>query len=113
MEQKKIQELLENLDSKTLSYFFKLMSEEIRFQLIFILGHENELCVSDLATLVDASIATTSHHLQILKNNDLVQNKRVGKKIYYYVSNPKIIHFVNIGLDFNHLTLTREDYIND
>lgn len=108
MEQSKMRTLLDELDTKTLSTFFKLMSEEIRFQLIFVLAHNNKLCVTDLAELLDTSIATTSHHLQILKKNNLVQSKRVGKQNFYYVDNPKIIHFVNVGLDFKQLTITKE-----
>lgn len=108
-----IQTLLKELDTKTLSAFFKLMSEEIRFQLVFILVHEKRLCVSDLAELLNASISTTSHHLQILKKNNLVQSERDGKQIFYYIDNPKIIHFVNVGLDFNHLIPTRKDSSHD
>lgn len=37
-----IQTLLKELDTKTLSAFFKLMSEEISFQLIFVLVHEKD-----------------------------------------------------------------------
>ena len=108
-----IQTLLKELDTKTLSAFFKLMSEEIGFQLVFVLVYEKRLCVSDLAELLNASIATTSHHLQILKKNNLVQSEREGKQIFYYIDNPKIIHFVNVGLDFNHLIPTRKDSLHD
>lgn len=109
----RINTLLNELDTHTLSAFFKLMSEEIRFQLIFILVHEKRLCVSDLAKLLNASIATTSHHLQILKKNNLVQSRREGKQIFYYIDNPKIIHFINVGLNFNHLISTRKDSSHD
>ena len=43
MEQLNTLNLLEELDAKTLSAFFKLMSEEIRFQLIFVLVHEKKI----------------------------------------------------------------------
>ena len=43
MKQSHTLNLLEELDAKTLSAFFKLMSEEIRFQLIFVLVHEKKI----------------------------------------------------------------------
>ncbi|MEG0285842.1 MULTISPECIES: metalloregulator ArsR/SmtB family transcription factor [Vagococcus] len=96
--------LLDDVDSQTFSAFFKLMSKEIRFQLIYLLAHEGKLCVSDLATLVNSSVATTSHHLQILKKNNLIKSERDGKQIMYYTDHPKIMHFVHIGLDFTHIS---------
>ena len=95
---------LQELDSQTYSAFFKLMSKEIRLQLIYLLVHHGQLCVSDLAELVDSSIATTSHHLQILKSNNLIQSKRDGKQILYFIEHPKVIHFINVGLDFTHIS---------
>lgn len=95
---------LQKLDSQTYSAFFKLMSKEIRLQLIYLLVHHGELCVTELAELVDSSIATTSHHLQILKTNNLIQSKRDGKQILYYTDHPKVIHFINVGLDFTHIS---------
>lgn len=99
----KLTHLLEDIDSQTFSSFFKLMSKEIRFQLIYILAYQEKLCVSDLATLVNASVSTTSHHLQILKKNNLIKSERNGKQIFYYTDHPKIIHFVHVGLDFTHI----------
>lgn len=96
--------LLDSIDAQKMSTFFKLMSEEIRFKLIFILAHEGEMCVSDLAKWVDSTIATTSHHLQLLKKNKVIENRREGKQIFYFIDNIKVSHFINIGLDFNHLS---------
>ena len=74
---------------------------------------KKKLCVSDLAKLLNATIATTSHHLQILKKNNLVQSERDGKQVFYYINNPRIIHFVNVGLDFNQITTHTEEFLND
>lgn len=93
---------LDQLDTKTMSAFFKLMSEEIRFKLTYLLAHDEKLCVTDLAEMVEASVATTSHHLQILKKNKLIKSERQGKQVLYFIDNPKIIHFINVGIDLNH-----------
>lgn len=96
-------ELLEDIDPLKMSTFFKLMSEEIRFKLTFILAHYGETCVSDLAEYVNATITTTSHHLQILKKNNVINSRRTGKQIFYFIDNPRVIHFINVGLDFGQL----------
>ncbi|MEG0254805.1 MAG: metalloregulator ArsR/SmtB family transcription factor [Vagococcus sp.] len=96
-------QLLSKVEPEKMSAFFKLMSEEIRFKLTFLLAHEKEMCVSDLAKLVDASVTSTSHHLQILKKNNVIDNRRVGKQIFYFVNNERVRYFINTGLDFHHL----------
>lgn len=102
--------LLNELDTNTLCAFFKLMSEKVRLQLVFVLVRKKKLCVSDLAELLNISIATTSHHLQILKKNNLVKSMREGKQIFYYIDNPKVIHFINVGLDFNYSISTGKNF---
>lgn len=96
-------QLLSSIEPQKMSAFFKLMSEEIRFKLTFILAHEGELCVSDLAKWVDASVTTTSHHLQILKKNHVIESHRKGKQIFYFINNERVLYFINTGLDFHHL----------
>lgn len=97
-------ELLEDIDPSKMSAFFKLMSEEIRFKLTFVLAHYGEACVSDLAEYVDSTVTTTSHHLQILKKNKVINSRREGKQIFYFIDNPRVTHFINVGLDFGQLS---------
>ena len=53
-------------------------------------GHE--MCVSEICEAFEQMAQPTiSHHLQILKHCDLVDTRRQGKMIYYYV-NKKILH---------------------
>lgn len=94
---------MESFDPKRISTFFKIMSEEIRFKLTFILAYEGEMCVSDLAKCTETSISTTSHHLQILKKNEIIESRREGKQIFYFIQNKRVLHFIKIGLDFSDL----------
>ncbi len=95
--------LLEEVNPSKMSAFFKLMSEEIRFKLTFILAHYGEACVSELADYVNASVTTTSHHLLILKKNNVISSRRDGKQIFYFIENNRVKHFINVGLDFEQL----------
>ncbi len=68
LSKEEIHNQLNTLNTENISTLFKLMSEEIRFKLIYILSHQEKMCVSELADFINASVATTSHHLQLLKN---------------------------------------------
>ena len=65
-----------------LSDFFKIMGDSTRLQLLMVLEH-GELCVSDLAYLLNMSISAVSHQLKSLRNAKLVKIRRDGKNIFY------------------------------
>ncbi len=79
LSKEEIHNQLNTLNTENISTLFKLMSEEIRFKLIYILSHQEKMCVSELADFINASVATTSHHLQLLKKYELVESTREGK----------------------------------
>lgn len=63
--------------------FGKAIADETRQRIMRLLCCR-ELCVSDLVTeLGGVSQPTVSHHLQILKQAELVDTRRDGKQIYY------------------------------
>lgn len=63
---------------------FKALADKTRQDILELLSEE-ELNVSDICSEFDISQPTVSHHLQILKNCDLVDYRKDGKNIYYYV----------------------------
>lgn len=64
------------------SELMKLMSDEKRLQLFWMLCHCEE-CVVNLAALLDMSSPAASHHLKQLKNAGLIISRREGKEVYY------------------------------
>lgn len=65
-----------------MSYVGKALADPKRIQLIELLS-QCPRNVEALAELVNSSTATTSHHLQILKQSNLASSKKDGKFIYY------------------------------
>lgn len=61
---------------------FKAMGDETRLSLLYLLS-QNEWCVHDLASLIDASVSNVSHHLRLLRAMRLVKNRRDGKRVLY------------------------------
>lgn len=60
----------------------KALGEPLRLRVVDLLRH-GEMTVSDIAEFLDVELVTVSHHLQILKNADLVIPRREGRFIYY------------------------------
>lgn len=58
--------------------------------MLCLLFQHNELCVSEIADRLKISVATASHHLRILEESSLLNSKRHGKEIAYFISSKKI-----------------------
>ena len=52
---------------------------------------DGELPVSSLAELTNISQANLSQHLGIMREKGIVTARREGMKVYYQLSNPKIV----------------------
>ncbi len=70
---------------------FKALSDLTRQEILELLK-EHEMNVTEICEAFEQMTQpTVSHHLHILKNCDLVDTRREGKMIYYYL-NRKILH---------------------
>ena len=83
----KIQTSLEDKKIASISQIFKALSEETRLTIAYALTLEKELWVCDISIIVKSTVATTSHHLKILSKAGVVQNKKIGKMVYYSLNN--------------------------
>ena len=61
---------------------FKALGDPTRSKLVFALSLE-ELCVSELAEVLGASLSATSHQLRILRDLEIVRVRRAGKSQLY------------------------------
>ena len=62
---------------------FSLLAGETRLKIISLLSESGELCVCDLATVLEMTPAAVSQHLSRLRSGRLVQSRRDGMTIYY------------------------------
>ena len=65
-----------------LSDFFKVMGDGTRIQLLWALD-ECEMCVGDLAVLLNMTKSAVSHQLKVLRTAKLVKTTEQGKNVYY------------------------------
>ena len=65
-----------------LAELFKIFGDSTRIRILFVL-FEAEVCVCDLAQVLNMTQSAVSHQLKILKQNKLVKSRREGKSIFY------------------------------
>ncbi len=77
---------------------FKVFGDATRLRILFVLM-EGEICVNDLAGILDMTQSAISHQLRILKQNKLVKSRRDGKMIYYALDDDHVRSILEQGLD--------------
>lgn len=82
---------LQSKDFSELIVLSKCLGDVSRIQILYALSTYKEMCVCDLAAIVGASMATTSHHLRFLKKNKITKSYKDGKMVYYSLANEEIL----------------------
>lgn len=70
--------------------FCKALADDTR-QRILVMLLERELPVSEIAEAFPVSQPTISHHLNILKQFDLVVSRKEGKQVFYAINHERVI----------------------
>jgi len=81
-----------------LADFFKIFSDSTRIKILYVLMC-SEMCVCDLAQTLGMTQSAISHQLRVLKQMDLVRNRRDGKTIFYSLADGHITTILRQGLD--------------
>ena len=84
-----------------LSELFKMFAEPTRIKILFVLT-KGELCVGDIAQILDMSQSSISHQLRVLKQSRLVKFRREGKTIFYSLCDDHVKTMLNQG--FEHIS---------
>lgn len=66
-----------------LAMLHKLASSATRLKILALLANCNEVCVCDLASVLEVSVPTVSQHLSKLKGSGLVTYRRDAQTLYY------------------------------
>jgi DNA-binding transcriptional ArsR family regulator len=76
---------------------FKVLGDITRLKICLVLSRQ-ELCVGDIARLVNLTESAVSHQLRLMKANRLVKYRRAGKMTYYMLDDEHIEDLIRIGL---------------
>lgn len=81
-----------------LAEVFKVFGDKTRMKILYIL-HEKELCVCDIAQLLDMNQSAISHQLKVLKQAKLIKNRREGKQMYYSLADDHVHTILSMGME--------------
>ena len=81
-----------------LAEIFKVFGDSTRIKILYVL-FEQEMCVCDIAQLLNMTQSAISHQLKILKQSRLVKNRREGKAVFYSLADGHVRSIINQGLE--------------
>ena len=84
------------VDVAGLSELFRALADETRTKILYLLSGQ-ELCVCDLAYLLDMSLPAVSHHLRLLKMMRLVRPRRDGKQVFYALDDEHVLSLIRVA----------------
>ena len=81
-----------------LADFFKVFADSTRIRILYVLKC-SEMCVCDIAQILNMSQSAISHQLRVLKQMKLVKNRRDGKTIFYSLADDHITTILSQGIE--------------
>ncbi len=84
------------------SRLLKALANETRLKVLMLLS-VREMCVCELTIALGLTQPTASHHLNILQNAGLVEDRKDGKWVFYSVAKPELTKSLFHFLEFPHL----------
>lgn len=80
-----------------LSDFFKVIGDGTRIKILWALD-SNEMCVCDIANLLNMTKSAVSHQLRGLREANLVKFRKSGKEVFYSLSDNHVKEIFEQGL---------------
>ncbi len=80
-----------------LADFFKIFGDSTRIKILYAL-FSSEMCVQDLAALLDMNQSAISHQLRILKQAKVVKYRKDGKYTIYSLDDDHVAQIVAQGM---------------
>jgi len=81
-----------------LADLFKLFADSTRIRILYVL-FESEVCVCDLAEVLNMTVSAISHQLKVLKTGKLIKSRREGKSVFYSLADDHVRTMVCQGME--------------
>ena len=81
-----------------LAELFKIFGDATRIRILLVL-FQSEVCVYDLAKLLNMTQSAISHQLAVLKKSKLVKYRREGKTVFYSLSDGHVRTIIDQGME--------------
>ena len=79
-----------------LAELFKVFGDSTRIRILFTL-FDDEQSVTDIAEALNMTTSAVSHQLRILKTNKLIDSRRDGKQIFYFLADEHVHSILDVG----------------
>ena len=81
-----------------LAELFKIFGDATRIRILLVL-FQSEVCVYDLAKLLNMTQSAISHQLRLLKQARLVKSRREGKIVFYSLADSHVRTMLDQGME--------------
>jgi DNA-binding transcriptional ArsR family regulator len=80
-----------------LAELFRLLGDPTRVRILFALLEAGELCVCDLAAVVETSDTKVSQAMRLLRSAGVVRNRRDGRNVFYRLDDAHVRMVLDIS----------------
>ncbi len=81
-----------------LAELYKIFGDSTRIKILFVL-FEAEMCVCDIANVLNMTSSAISHQLRVLKNSHLVKFRKEGKSVFYSLADDHVRTILGQGME--------------
>lgn len=75
---------------QSLASVLALAGNEVRLKILVLLAQEQQLCVCDIADVLQMTVSAVSQHLRKLKDGGVLHAHKVGQTVFYALSQPHL-----------------------
>jgi DNA-binding transcriptional ArsR family regulator len=84
-------EILSSEKAQRMAEFFSFLGDANRLRILSLLAQQ-ELCVSDLAAVLNMTESAVSHQLRNLRTMRLVSYRKQGRNVFYRLHDSHVLH---------------------
>ena len=78
--------------------FFKILGDTTRTKILFALD-KKEMCVCDIANVLNMSKSSISHQLGTLRRSGIVRCRKEGKEVYYMLDDDHVKKVIEVAIE--------------
>jgi ArsR family transcriptional regulator len=97
-----VNQVLNHMPDETQLYdlaeLFKVFGDSTRIKILYVL-FQSEMCVCDIAQLLNMGQSAISHQLRVLKQAKLVKSRRDGKTMFYSLADSHVRTIIDQGFE--------------
>lgn len=89
--------ILDDITLTKVADFFKILGDPTRTKILCALDN-NEMCVCDIANVLNMTKSSISHQLNTLRQNNIVKSKKIGKEVFYTLDDEHVTEVFEVAL---------------